>query len=108
MVKVNEKLQEFLYSDSSYNVAGMLSENIMHFARVLRCAGLTVGSDQILTAFSAAVSIGLSNRADFYWALHSIFVKRIGQREIFNQAFDIFWKNPQILERLNGLVFLKD
>ena len=104
MVKVNEKLQEFMYSDSSCDVAGMLSENIMHFARLLRSAGLTVGSDQILTALSATISIGLSNRADFYWALHSIFVKRIGQREIFNQAFDIFWKNPQILERLNGLV----
>ncbi len=30
--------------------------------------------------------------------------KTIGQREIFNQAFDIFWKNPKILERLNGMI----
>ncbi len=32
-----------------------------------------------------------------------MFVKRLSQREIFDQAFHIFWRNPEILERMMEL-----
>ncbi len=91
-----------LFTDTSSR--GLLSENILHFARVLRRAGLPVGPGQVLDALRAVLKVGLSNRDDFYWALHAVFVKRLAQREIFNQAFFIFWRNPEILERMMQLV----
>ncbi|SLN76905.1 vWA domain-containing protein [Oceanibacterium hippocampi] len=79
---------------------GRLAENIMHFARVLRRAGLPVGPASVIDAVRAAELSGLRRRDDFYWALHSVFVRRRDQRYLFDQVFHIFWRNPEILERM--------
>src|SRR6476659_6832520 len=85
--------------------SGRLAFNIMHFARVLREAGLPVGPGHVIDALDAA-SIGtLSSREDFYWTLHAVFVKRREQKEIFDQAFHVFWKKPKMLEQLMQLMF---
>ncbi len=83
---------------------GRLAENIMHFARVLRAAGLPVGPGKVLDAVRAVEIAGLARRDDFYWALFSIFVNRYDQRELFDQAFHIFWRDPQIMEKMLGLI----
>ena len=88
----------------SAELGGRMAENIMHFGRVLRRAGLPIGPGQVLEALRAVSAIGLGNRADFYWTLHSVFVNRRDQREIFDQAFHIFWRNPDILERMMQMV----
>ncbi len=82
---------------------GRIAVNLMAFARVLRRAGLPVGPGRMLQAVAAAETVGLSNREDFYWALHAVFVNRQDQRELFDQAFHIFWRNPKLLERMAGL-----
>ena len=83
---------------------GRLPENIMHFGRVLRAAGLPVGPGKVLDAIRAVAAVGIGNRTDFYWALHAVFVNRRDQRELFDQAFHIFWRNPRILERMMSLM----
>ncbi len=83
---------------------GRLPENIMHFGRVLRTAGLPVGPDQVLKAIEAVSAVDVADRAQFYWALHAALVNRRGQRELFDQAFHIFWRNPRLLERMLSLV----
>ena len=45
-------------------------------------------------------AVGIESRDDFYWTLHAVFVNRRDQRELFDQAFHIFWRNPQLLERM--------
>ena len=45
---------------------GRFVANIMHFARVLRAAGLPVGPGKVLDAIRAVEAIGLCNRRDFY------------------------------------------
>ena len=82
------------------DAGGRLFENIMHFARVLRAAGLPIGPGQVIEALRAVTVVGLGSREDFYWTLHAVFVNRRDQREVFDQAFHIFWRNPQILERM--------
>ncbi len=79
---------------------GKLATNIVHFARTLRTAGLRVGPGQILRAIEAVEAAGLSKRDDFYWTLHSVFVNRRDQREIFDQAFHVYWRNPRLLEKM--------
>jgi len=83
---------------------GRLLANIMYFARTLRAAGLPVGPGRVLTAVEAVRAVGLTDRRDFYWTLHAVFVNRRDQREIFDQAFHIFWRNPQLLEKMMALM----
>src|SRR5215467_13543926 len=79
---------------------GKLATNIVHFARTLRTAGLRVGPGQVLRAIEAVEEAGLKKRDDFYWTLHSVFVNRREQREIFDQAFHVYWRNPRLLEKM--------
>lgn len=83
---------------------GKLAANLMHFARALRAAGLPVGPGDTLTAFRAVATVGLRSRGDFYWALHAVFVHRAEQREIFDQAFHVFWRNPKLLEQMMAML----
>ena len=76
----------------------------MNFGRVLRAAGIPVGSGQIILAVKAVSEIGVSDREVFYWALHAIYLNRRDQKEVFDQAFHIFWKNPHLLERMMRMV----
>jgi uncharacterized protein with von Willebrand factor type A (vWA) domain len=81
-----------------------LTANMLHFARLLRSAGLPVGPGKLLQAFEAVEAVGLANRQDFYWALHAVFVNRRDQHELFDQAFHVFWRNPDILKRMIGMM----
>lgn len=76
----------------------------MHFARVLRAAGLPIGPGRVIDAVRAVCAVGVGDRRDFYWTLHAVFVSRADQRTIFDQAFHVFWKNPRLLERMMALV----
>ena len=83
---------------------GRLSANIMHFARCLRVAGMPIGPGKVLQALEAVEAVGIGNRRDFYWTLHAVFVNRRDQRELFDQAFHVFWRNPDILKRMMALL----
>jgi uncharacterized protein with von Willebrand factor type A (vWA) domain len=81
---------------------GRIAQNIMHFARLLRAAGLPVGTGPVLDAIRAITLIGLTRRDDVYWALLSVFVTRSPQVAIFDTAFHLFWRNLNLLERMIG------
>lgn len=83
---------------------GRFVANIMHFGRCLRAAGLPVGPGKILEAIRAVEAIGIGTREDFYWTLHAVFVNRRDQRELFDQAFHIFWRKPDLLEKMMQLL----
>ena len=83
---------------------GKLAENVMHFARVLRSAGLPVGPDRVIDALRALEITGLARPDDFYWTLAAVFLDRREQRELFEQAFHIFWRDPDILGRVMQLL----
>jgi uncharacterized protein with von Willebrand factor type A (vWA) domain len=83
---------------------GRLLANLMHFARTLRAAGLPVGPGKVLDAVAAVEAVGITDRRDFYWTLHAVLVNRADQRVLFDQAFHVFWRNPELLKKMLALV----
>jgi uncharacterized protein with von Willebrand factor type A (vWA) domain len=82
---------------------GRLADNVMHFARVLRKAGLPIGPAGVLDALQALEAVGLERRDDFYHALSTVLVVRREQQALFDQAFDLFWRTPAGDRRTAGL-----
>jgi uncharacterized protein with von Willebrand factor type A (vWA) domain len=77
-----------------------LAENVMFFARTLRAAGLPIGPGRVIDALRAIEAVGIGTREDLYWTLHAVFVNRRDQQPLYDQAFHIFWRNPQLLEKM--------
>jgi hypothetical protein len=57
----------------------------------------------VLDAMRALAVAGVERREDFYWTLASVFLARREQFEIYDQAFHIFWRDPQLLERVMAM-----
>jgi uncharacterized protein len=79
---------------------GRLAENIVHFARALRAAGIPVGPGAVMDALAAVEAAGVGTRDDFYWTLHAVLVKRHEHSLIFDQAFRIFFRRHGMLDKL--------
>ena len=80
--------------------SGHLAENVLHFVRVLRGTGMAVGPAKVLDALAATEAIGIDNREDFRAALAAVLVSRRDQLELFDQAFDLFWRHPRLVEKM--------
>jgi uncharacterized protein len=87
---------------------GRLAENVMHFARLLRAAGLRIGPDRVVDCVSALEIAGAEQfplrREDWYWTMSAVLLSRNEQRPIFDQAFRIFWRDPKLAERMMQLM----
>ena len=83
---------------------GRLAANILHFARALRAAGLPVGPGRVVEAVNAVAVSGFERRTDFYHTLAACFLSRPEQRVVFDQCFYMFWRDPQILEKMMSLM----
>ncbi len=83
---------------------GHIADNIAHFARVLRRAGVPVGPRQVLDAIEAVKTAGIKSESDLYWALHTTLIHTQEMRQIFDQAFHVFWRDPRMLERMMALM----
>jgi uncharacterized protein with von Willebrand factor type A (vWA) domain len=89
---------------ASDRLPGRLAENVMHFGRVLRAAGLPLGSDRIQLALGALQVAGLESRRDFHDVLAACFIDRAEHRELFEQAFTLFWRDPDLAGRLMAML----
>jgi hypothetical protein len=78
----------------------MFAENVVHFARVLRNAGIPVGPDRVLAALEAIESVGIGRRDDVHAALSAVMLDRHEQQPLFDDAFAAFWRDPKLLERM--------
>ena len=79
---------------------GRLAENIVYFARALRAAGIPVGPGAVLDALAAVEAACVGTREDFYWTLHAVLVKRREHSVLFGQAFALFFRKRDYLEKL--------
>ncbi|HWM42529.1 MAG TPA: VWA domain-containing protein [Burkholderiales bacterium] len=89
-------------------VQGRLAENVMHFSRLLRAAGMRIGSGRVIDCVRALEIAGAHQfplrREDWYWTMSAVLLSRQEQRAIFDQAFRIFWRDPKLAERMMSLM----
>ena len=77
---------------------GHLAENVLHFARVLRRAGLPVGTDRPLLALRALEVAGIDTRADLHTVLEACLIDRFEHRALFEQAFLAFFGTHRLTD----------
>ena len=83
---------------------GRLADNIVHFARVLRKAGLRIGPAAVTDAIEAVQAIGIGEREEFYTALHATLVKRHEDDAVFDEAFRLFWRARDLVGKMIALM----
>ena len=84
--------------------SGHLAHNVMHFARVLRQAGLPLATERVQLALAALPLTGLESRQDFHDTLATCFIARAEHRELFEQAFGLFWRDPDLAGRMMAML----
>ena len=85
-------------------VQGRLADNLVYFTRALRTAGLPVGPGAVIDALQAIEAAHIGSREDFFWTLHSIFVKKRDHSILFRQAFHLFWRRRAFLDKLIAMM----
>ncbi len=81
-----------------------LAQNITHFARALRKAGLPIGPGRVIDAIHAIEAAGFTEKRDFYWALHACFVNKPEHRAVFAQILRVYWRDPRYLEHMMAMM----
>jgi uncharacterized protein with von Willebrand factor type A (vWA) domain len=64
------------------------------FGRVLRGLGLDVNPGRMMDLVSALDHIEIGNRADFFYAARTLLVHEREDLELFDEAFELFWRKP--------------
>jgi uncharacterized protein with von Willebrand factor type A (vWA) domain len=85
------------------NTDGRLADNVVHFARTLRKAGMRVGPASVVDAIDAVLTSGIGSRDDFYWTLHAVLVTRHEDHAVFDEAFRLFWRSRELIEKMLAL-----
>jgi uncharacterized protein with von Willebrand factor type A (vWA) domain len=76
-------------------MSGHLPANLMHFARMLRRAGLPLGPADLIAAAEAMACVDIGNRVQVRTALRATMVHRHEHFPLFDQAFLMFWRDPE-------------
>ncbi|HEX3096140.1 MAG TPA: VWA domain-containing protein [Usitatibacter sp.] len=86
---------------------GQLGANVVHFAGVLRASGIPIGTDKVIDAVRVLPISGLARRADWHATLAALFLTRREQQALFDEAFERFWRDPGIEDRMRALLLPK-
>lgn len=73
---------------------GAFAANLLAFARLLRRTGLPVGPGEALAAAEALTQIDIADRRQVHAALRAVMVRKRQDFEVFDQAFQLFWRDP--------------
>ena len=58
----------------------------------------------MIDAIRAVETAGIGSRDDFYWTLHSVFVKKREHRALFHAAFELFWRQRGLIEKMIAML----
>ena len=84
-----------------------LATNVMHFARLLRRAGLPVGPAETLAAQDALTRIDIASKTEARTALRTSMIHHHEHQEVFDQAFALFWRDPSAAVQAAAMALLE-
>lgn len=84
-----------------------LAANVLHFARLLRRAGLPVGPAETIAAQQALTQVDLGSKLQARTALRTAMVHRHEHQEVFDQAFALFWRDPTAARQAAAMALLE-
>ena len=85
-------------------ISSRLEDAITVFGRFLRQAGYSVGSGEIMQAVQAVNYIKIEKRKDFRQALKTCLLSNYKLIPLFDQLFEIYWKNPDKIENVSNIL----
>ena len=85
-------------------ISSRLEDAITVFGRFLRKAGYSVGSGEIMKAVQAVNYIKIEKREDFRQALKTCLLSNYRLIPLFDQLFEIYWKNPDKIENVSNIL----
>jgi uncharacterized protein len=85
----------------------VFARNVVHFVRLLRGAGLGMSPAHAVDALDALRHIELDRRDDVRATLACLLVHANDERDIFDAAFDLFWRDPDWEGKLRALLLPK-
>ena len=80
---------------SAPGAGGHIATNLLAFTRLLRRSGLPLGPGEALSALAALNTIEIGDRRQVHAALRAVMVHRREHFELFDQAFQLFWRDPE-------------
>ncbi|WP_250507100.1 VWA domain-containing protein [Caballeronia sp. GAFFF3] len=83
------------------------ARNVVHFVRLLRGAGLGMSPAHAVDALDALRFVDLNRRDDVHATLACLLVHASDERDIFDAAFDLFWRDPDWEGKLRALLLPK-
>ena len=83
-----------------------LAANLLSFARLLRRAGLPLGTAEVMAAAQALSCIDIGERREVQAGLRAVMVHRHEHAEIFDAAFNIFWRDPEASRHAAAMAML--
>ncbi|MDP7061051.1 MAG: VWA domain-containing protein [Candidatus Marinimicrobia bacterium] len=90
---------------NSFNpVESRLHDAIASFGRFVRQAGCDLGTGEIMSGVQAASFVDITNREDFKSALRATFITSHKFIPVFDQLFDLYWRNPDRLENVSDIL----
>ena len=74
--------------------SGKLLHNLVLFGRLLRALGMDVNPGRMIDLVDALGYVEIGRKADFYFTARSLLVHHKDDLELFDVAFERFWKRP--------------
>ncbi len=81
-----------------------LEDSITAFGRFIRQAGFDIGTGEIMNAIHAVETVGVSRKDDFQSALRSTLITTHKEMDLFNEAFELYWRNPDKIENVADIL----
>jgi uncharacterized protein with von Willebrand factor type A (vWA) domain len=86
---------------------GLIATNVMHFARLLRRAGLPVGPAETLAAEQALACVDIGDKSQARAALAAAMIHRHDHQEVFDHAFALFWRDPTAHQQAAAMALME-
>jgi len=92
---------------AAQHTSGHLPDNLVGFLRLIRRAGLRIGPGQGLVAAEALNYLNLQNKREIRDGLAASLAIRHPDRPLFNEAFSLYWRDPEAVRAAAALAALE-